>query len=480
MSQRHVVASGPRAGQWDTCHAKISCKNGGVHLEEQVLKTISERTYTPVKELTVSDVQQFAQQHPEMFPKVTEGTTTAAPQTISDPEAKSSTVDQPSGGPPPLVRMQLGLNRIASEIRRAEAQGESEATLQQMRREYQTKLTQATSHLERVYAQDGEPGIEKIIESTSGLKVLCNDIIDSHTRERSLFEGDKVRFITQKTYDAHVGAGLEALNEWNEAARDAQDATHAENGASYRDAVAERRRAQRDVLTSMRVITEVSGQEQLRRHVRDATDRSSRTLALYASETALRSRPSYAPTETIRTQEEAEALATQINTVLDIAMEGEDPQTPSTAPSALMRGSLTKVTALAMYKDAISEYKALDATQFNDATDRLTSAHRHESIVAARAVIPNSVSPQAFTKASFNPNVRILLQDVSTYKTKQTAYLKSDPRRHDPQDIAALKTEMLKAETAAHQSVRLLALATRKEDLPTLVAFLRKETPDFA
>lgn len=64
---KHLQASGAKQGQWVTCNAKVKCRNGGTHVDDNVLTQIQENfkaegKTVPVSKITEADVRNFQHQ----------------------------------------------------------------------------------------------------------------------------------------------------------------------------------------------------------------------------------------------------------------------------------------------------------------------------------------------------------------------------------------------------------------------------------
>lgn len=70
-TKRHQTQSGKTKGNWVKCPAKQQCRNNGVHVTDRALKTVqhwkTQQTgrYTPLKQVTQSDILAFAATPPE-------------------------------------------------------------------------------------------------------------------------------------------------------------------------------------------------------------------------------------------------------------------------------------------------------------------------------------------------------------------------------------------------------------------------------
>lgn len=453
MVQRHITIHAARGSRWDVCHATKSCTIEGFHVDERLLQDFSQKLNIPMNDLTRSDVYKLVTRYPDLFP------------TFRNLKSMDSL--------PLLAYMQFELQRLAHEVRITESNGALESVVQQKRKEYQEKLVSVTSHLERIYSREGEVGLNKIAEHNPGLKRFCHDVIDSHLRAVHLYEGTSPRIITQATFDAWVGSGLETLYGYNEEAKGTVSSLN--SASAYHAITANRRRVHRDVLSSMRIVADTQGASDLRMLVQETEDSSHRTLALYASETALRSKAHYEPQTAIHNESEADQLALQINATLDIVINGESPNKTSTTVAGLMRAPLTKKTALTMYKDAIIEYGALKTSPFPEATDRIFPSLRLEAEIAHRAVTPDSVPPESLLAYSITPDVALLLQDIKLHKKEESTYDSSSTFA----EVLAKERDIEKTTETVAQDIRFLAVATHKEDFPTLMRFLWQEAPDF-
>lgn len=103
---KHLQASGAKQGQWVTCTAKVKCRNGGTHVNDNVLTQIqqnfkAEGKTVPLSQITEADVKTFEKQEANQqsandfqnsLNKINQWLDTAYPEVKAQTAAKTSRV----------------------------------------------------------------------------------------------------------------------------------------------------------------------------------------------------------------------------------------------------------------------------------------------------------------------------------------------------------------------------------------------------